>query len=115
MASVEPRQKRSKIIRYSMNCSFSSEEAKLEFLKSFDRVKSILCRRSSKQLDNAELFLKLFDFVHDDDHDGNDSHDHVNYTCATQKQPKTSMLKNSGMILVSYLITLIIGAECYVY
>ena len=49
-----------------MNLSFSSEEAKENFLTSLEKIKKILSRRSLRQLDNLKLLQSLFDMVDND-------------------------------------------------
>ena len=50
------------VVRYQMNLSFSSEEAKENFLTSLEKIKKIFSRRSLRQLDNLELLQSLFDY-----------------------------------------------------
>ena len=67
-ATNEPRSKRSRTtVRYQMNLSFSTDEAKEDFITSLEKVKKILSRRSLRQLDNLELLQKLFDMVSEDE------------------------------------------------
>ena len=109
MATNEPRQKRSRtVVRYQMNLSFSSEEAKENFLTSLEKVKKILSRRSLRQLDNLELLQSLFDMVDTEDLDddntvGNDSSS-TTTTTPCQRQPIRPMLENSGMFIFLFVL-----------
>ena len=56
MATNETRQKRSRtVVRYQMNLSFSSEEAKENFLTSLEKIKKSLSRRSTLNFFRAYL------------------------------------------------------------
>ena len=108
MATNEPQQKRSRtVVRYQMNLSFSSEEAKENFLTSLEKVKKILSRRSLRQLDNLEVLQSLFDMVDTEDLDddntvGNDSSSTTTTPC--QRQPIRPMLENSGMFIFLFVL-----------
>ena len=89
-----------------MNLSFSSEEAKENFLTSLEKVKRILSRRSLRQLDNLELLQSLFDMVNtdldDDSTVGNNSSSTTTTPC--QRQPIRPMLENSGMFIFLFVL-----------
>ena len=90
-----------------MNLSFSSEEAKENFLTSLEKIKKILSCRSLRQLDNLELLQSLFDNMVDNDLDndstvGNDSSSTTTTPC--QRQPIRPMLENSGMFIFLYVL-----------
>ena len=104
MATNEPQQKRSRtVVRYEMNLSFSSEEAKENFLTSLEKVKRILSRRS---LRHFELLQSLFDMVDtdldDDSTVGNNSSSTTTTPC--QRQPIRPMLENSGMFIFLFVL-----------
>ena len=110
MATNEPRQKRSRtVVRYQMNLSFSSAEAKENFLTSLEKVKRILSRRSLRQLDNLELLQSLFDMVDNDLDDdstvGNDS----SSTTTTPCQRQTKLKYVYFLICLIKCIIIIIG------
>ena len=111
MATNEPRQKRSRtVVIYQMNLSFSSEEAKENFLTSLEKIKKILSRGSLSQLDNLELLQSLFDMVDTEDLDDdstvvNDSSSTTTTTTTTcQRQLIRPMLENSGMFIFLFVL-----------
>jgi hypothetical protein len=80
-----------------MSFCFSNEEAKEDFTRQLEKVKRVMSRRSSRQLDNVDIFLKLFELVvDDDDHD----EDHQSHEDSNQRQPMVPMLKNSGVYTI---------------
>ena len=92
-ATNEPRSKRSRTtVRYQMNLSFSTDEAKEDFITSLEKVKKILSRRSLRQLDNLELLQKLFDMVSEDEDSVDSERENDGH-----RQPIRPMLENSGM------------------
>lgn len=77
-----------------MQLSFPNEEAKEEFLKSLDKVKKSLSRRSLRQLDNLELLQKVLDMVDEDETD--DATPSTSVEDAGLKLSMKPMLENSG-------------------
>ena len=88
-ATNEPRSKHSRTtVRYQMNLSFSTDEAKEDLITSLGKVKKILSRRSLRQLDN----LELLHMVSEDEDSVNSERENDGH-----RQSIRPMLENSGM------------------